>query len=531
MVDADVIVIGTGMGGATLGHALARRGKRVLFLEKGRNRFANAQAITGDFAENRLEHIPPSAAERRECFRNAGRYYEEIADLTHRGKKFVPFIGTGVGGSSGLYGAGLSRFARDDFTPRANFPGAPSAALPEKWPISYDDLQPYYLQAERMYEVAGEGDPFLPDTDFSHYLAPPPLSKAAAEVFEYLKSQSLRPYRLPIACKPTTECAGCTGFLCPRTCKKDAGLTCLTPALEQHGAQLIDDCEVSRLIARGREVTQVEARHHGKPVTYSAPVVVLAAGGLETPRILLNSRSDTQPQGLANSSGLVGRYLMRHYVDVYVLEPRVAADWSGNPKEIAFNDYCFGQPRRLGIAHSAGNPVDPGVVFAEIQTAMSRMKGGSTLAKWVRPILYPAIRKKLHGKLFMFSIMEDLPFHDNFVRPDPTSPAELQLRYEIHAHDRHRIAEFRRVLMTLFKPYKPTLLKRAEANDMLAHVCGTCRMGVEPGASVVDASNRAHDLDNLYIVDASFFPSSSAAHPSLTIAANALRVADQLAGR
>lgn len=525
MPDADVIVIGTGMGGATLGFALARKGKRVLFLEKGLDRFSNAQAIVGDFAENHLRNVPPTSDERRECFRNAGRYYHEITDLTRRSRTFIPFIGTGTGGSSGLYGAGLSRFSRDDFSPRANFPDEPNASLPDQWPISYDDLAPYYAEAERMFQVAGEADPFLPDTDFSHYLAPPPLSRAAEEVFKYLKTQSLKAYRLPIACEPNVTCAGCTGFLCPRSCKKDAGLTCLKPAVSDYGARLIADCEVLRLVTNKRRVTHIEARHRGQPVTYSAPTIVLAAGGLETPRILLNSHTEEHRYGLANSSGLVGRYLMRHYVDVYLLEPKVAPDWFGNPKEIAFNDFCFRQASRLGIVHSAGNPVDPNVVLTEIRIIMSKMPGGRALSRLLQPILNQGIRKKLRDKLFMFSIMEDLPYASNFVRPNPSRPSELQLYYEIHQHEERRIAAFRTVLLKLFKPYKPSLLKRAEANDMLAHVCGTCRMGDDPATSVVNAFNRAHDLDNLYVVDASFFPSSSAAHPSLTIAANALRVA------
>ncbi|MGD9600844.1 MAG: GMC oxidoreductase [Gammaproteobacteria bacterium] len=529
MSDADVIVIGTGMGGATFGHALARQGRRVLFLEKGHDRFTNPAVIDGEFAENRLPRVPPTPAERTTCYRNAGRYTEEIADLAHGGRTMIPFIGTGVGGSSGLYGAGLSRFARDDFRPRGNFPDALDAALPAAWPIDYDDLEPHYAAAEKLYEVAGEADPFLPDTDFSHYREPPPMSRSAAEVFEYLRVRGLKPYRLPIACEPTRDCAGCTGFLCPRSCKRDAGTVCLKPALTQYGANLLADCEVLRLETTGQRVTGVVARQDGREVTLRAPLVALAAGGLESPRILLNSHSPAYPSGLANMSGLVGRHLMRHYVDVYLLQPKVSADWHGNPKEIAFNDYCFQGSDRLGIAHSAGNPVDPDVVFTEMHTQMARYPGGALLGNLLRPLLRPAIRRHLQGKLFMFSIMEDLPYPENYVRPAPGDPARLELNYEIQAHDRARIARFRTVLLDLFKPYKPALLKRAEANDMLAHVCGTCRMGDDPGTSVVDRWNRAHGLDNLYIVDASFFPSSSAAHPSLTIAANSLRVAAHLA--
>lgn len=531
MSDADVIVIGTGMGGGTIGYALARQGRRVLFLEKGLDRFSNPAVIRGDFAENHLSRVPPPPDERTACYRNAGRYYEEIADLGHGGRPMIPFIGSGVGGSSGLYGAGLSRFARDDFMPRANFPEAADAALPDAWPLDYDELVPHYAAAESLYEVAGEADPFLPGSDFSHYLSPPPLSRSAAEVFDYLRGRGLKPYRLPIACEPTVACAGCTGFLCSRACKRDAGLVCVKPALESHGAKLLADCEVLGLRADGRRVTEVIARHRGEETTLRAPLVVLAAGGLETPRILLNSKDASHPQGLANASGLVGRHLMRHYVDVYLLQPRVPADWQGNPKEIAFNDYCFEGAERLGIAHSAGNPVDPAVVFAEMRMQFARFPGGTLLGNLLKPLLLPGIRRHLRGKLFMFSIMEDLPYATNFVRPGAGNPWQLELNYEIHAHDRARIEKFRKVLMDLFKPYRPSLLKRAEANDMLAHVCGTCRMGEDPDRSVVDRWNRAHDLDNLYIVDGSFFPSSSAAHPSLTIAANALRVAAALASR
>lgn len=526
MKNADVIIIGTGMGGATLGYALAKKGKRVLFIEKGADRFSNPDVLTNDFAENKFSQPLPEQEELLRCFRNGGRYHQQITDLSQRQKKMIPFIGTGVGGSSSLYGGGLSRFTPDDFTPKKNFSDNNDSTLPESWPITYDDLRPYYVEAEKLYRVAGEGDPFLPGDDFSHFLPPPPLSQSGREVFNYLQSQGIKTYRLPIANDPTPNCMGCTGFICPRNCKKDAGNTCLLPAIQNHGAQLIADCQVIRLESKKNRITEVCAIRNGKPVTFTAPIVVLAAGGLETPRLLLNSANSECPNGLANSSKLVGKNLMRHYVDIYILTPKLKPDWQGNPKEVAFNDFCFNESERLGIAHSAGQPVDAKVVLTEIKKEMSSYFGGATLFQIIKPVVARAVKKTINDKLFMFSIMEDLPYSTNFVRPGSNPHETLDLFYKIHPKEQKRIDLFRKKMLTLFAPYRPSLLKKSADNSMLAHVCGTCRMGDDPASSVVNAQNRTHDIENLYILDASFFASSSAAHPSLTIAANALRIAD-----
>ncbi|MCM2279791.1 MAG: GMC family oxidoreductase N-terminal domain-containing protein [Oligoflexia bacterium] len=286
----DAIIVGTGMGGATLGYALAKARKSVLFCEKGRSS-RSTSSLKGCYAEEHLAALPkspdvsPSAA-----FRNAGREWTEIDDRTgRRVKSSVPFIGAGTGGSSALYGMTLERLFPEDFAPGNCFPDAGGSTLPARWPIDYAELAPYYEQAERLFRVRGSPD-VLRGGDFRPpYLDPPPLSPGASELFHFLGKSGCHPYRLPMACEYVQDCNGCQGYLCPRECKNDGARICLEPALKEHGASLLEDCAVLRLEAGAREVTGVVCRSQEQTFTLRGSVVVLAAGALFTPEILLRS--------------------------------------------------------------------------------------------------------------------------------------------------------------------------------------------------------------------------------------------------
>ena len=525
----DVIVVGTGMGGATIGHALAKAGKRVLFCEKGKSSWQGS-TMKGQYPEASFERPSAPQPHHRPVLADAGRDWKEIEDMSHvRHKSYIPFIGAGTGGSSALYGMALERFFPMDFTPRATHLAAIDADLPESWPIAYADLIPFYEAAETLYRVRGESDALRGAEFRPAYLPPPPLTQSANRLRGYLQDQGCHPYRLPQACEFKPECACCQGYLCPNDCKNDSGRICLEPALKQHGAQLLDECEVLRLESDATRVNGVVCRYRGETLTLRGSVVILAAGALYTPGILLASKSAEWPDGLANRSGLVGKNLMRHFVDLYVLRSGLKQGLDPRWKEIGFNDYYAGEAK-LGSVQSFGAlPPAPTLVTAlqhELRQGPIPLAG--SLFTLARPLVQAFLHRLLSSGPIMASIVEDLPYRDNRVEIDPVS-GRLNLHYTVHAHDQERIAQMRTRLRQLFKPFRPMLLPQAENSERLAHVCGTCRFGTDPATSVLDPNNRAHGVENLYVVDASFFPTSGGINPALTVAANALRVASHIA--
>lgn len=502
----DALVIGTGMGGATLGHALARAGWRVLFVEKGRATFRHADTLRGAYPD-----LAPG--DRVQALRRGGRWHETLRD-GRRG--FVPLMGCGSGGSSALYGMAMERFFPADFEPGRHRAG--ETDVPSAWPIDYATLAPYYDRAEALYGVRGGRDPLRPPAP---ELPPaPPLSPVGAELHGHFRHRGLHPYRLPQACAFLPGCACCQGHLCPRACKNDAGRVCLEPALADHGAVLLDECELLRLEADARQVTAAVCRQGKVTRKLTARHYILAAGALSTPALLLRSSSADWPHGLANRSGLVGRHLMRHLVDLYLVFTRARTD--RRQKELGLSDLYLADGRKLGSLQSFGVLPPAAMLLDDLQRGLPPPL--APLLTPLRPLLRPALDALLDGGVLLAAILEDLPYADNRVRPGPP----LSVEYRLHAADRARLASFRQAVRQALRPYRYLALHQAEKNTMLAHVCGTCRFGDDPAGSVLNRHNRAHDLVNLQVVDASFFPSSGGTNPALTIAANALRVADHL---
>jgi choline dehydrogenase-like flavoprotein len=533
----DAIIVGTGMGGSTLGFALAKAGKRVLFCEAGRALLRPDDGLRGDYAETFFEQPCAPTKKHREILLQAGRRAEELQDVSGPyPSRHIPFIGGGAGGSSALYGAALERFFPQDFSPRQNHPDATSASLPEHWPVAYEEMVPYYQQAESLYRVRGSADP-LGAAPQPTYPPPPPLCSATQELEQRLAGKGLHTYRVPQACEFVPGCEGCQGFLCQKECKNDAARICLRPALDNHGAQLLGDCEVISLEATRDAVTGVVCRQRGKDkVSLTGDLVILAAGALETPRILLSSATDDWPDGLANDSGLVGRNLMRHCVDMYAVPAGRNKEIPGNRKEIAFNDFYIADGQKFGTVQSFGALPPAAIIVEEMQWQLenSRQRWLAPLFRIGKPVLRQIVSTLLARRMVFASIMEDLPYLDNRVQlsasPSSGGRKGLELRYHVPPEDQRRIQLFRRKVQDAFRPSRVMLLQQAENNTRIAHACGTCRFGDNPADSVLDRTNRAHGLENLYVVDASFFPSSGGTNPALTIAANALRVADILLG-
>ncbi|HVF64133.1 MAG TPA: GMC family oxidoreductase [Casimicrobiaceae bacterium] len=521
------------MGGATFGLALAREGKRVLFCEKGASPLPGA-GHRGAYAELAFASGQDHPV-LDDVLLDAGRWVDEFVDVSRpKPRTFRPYIGCGTGGSSALFGMALERLAPSDFAPRAMHGEAPESTLPERWPISYDDLAPYYALAERLYRVRGNADPLRDAESHGYVGVPPPFSPAAAELVGFLERKGLHPYHLPLACEYAPGCAGCQGYLCPRRCKNDSASTCLDAAIDQHGAMLIDRCEIARLESSGSRVTEVVARRSGREHRLRGAVIAMAAGALATPALLLRSRSREWPTGLANASGWVGNNLMRHFVDLYAVFPHSRPAANINPKEIGLNDFYAG-PAKLGTVQSFGTMIPGRLIVDSLQANLrqSWLSPATRILNLFAPLVRTALDRTFARSLVLATITEDLPYRHNGVlehrRPDGREATAI--RYRISPYDKLRVRASRVRMQRLLAPYRYLLLKNAESNDGLAHACGTCRFGVDPANSVLDRNNKAHGLENLYVLDASFFPSSGGTNPALTIAANALRVADHLNGR
>lgn len=337
-----------------------------------------------------------------------------------------------------------------------------------------------------------------------------------------------------MACEFVDGCATCQGYLCERKCKNDAARICLEPALALHGARLMDQCEVLRLEASAAAVTALECDWRGRRVTLRGKRIILAAGALETPRLLLQSASDTWPDGLANASGMVGRNLMRHHIDLYLVVPNTPRGFDNRHKEFAFNDFYQANGAKLGSVQSFGRLPPAPVLAASMADDLRQgpLPWTAPLFNAAGPLVQPFLKQLVEQRMILASTLEDLPYADNRVTLAPGASAaqgvRLAIDYRVRAHDRQRIGAFRTLLNGVLKPYQFSVVKQADNNQRIAHACGTCRFGSDPADSVLDKNNRAHGLANLYVVDGSFFPSSGGTNPSLTIAANALRVASHL---
>lgn len=524
----DFIVVGTGVSGGTIGYALARAGKRVLFIEKGPSLMKeSSNFLKGEFPEAGFEiknsnldaHIPQLKA--------ALRCTQKIVDVTDPQKpiEFIPLLGEGTGGSSAIYGAAFERFFPEDFKAQKYFSQFANHNTVD-WPISYTDLEPFYEQAEKLYEVYGSVDP-MRSAYQSQTLRPARLSPAGEILFSHWKSKGLHPYRLPVAHPPHDEsdCPGCQAVLCSTSDKKGSYEACLKEAIEKYGASCLDNCEVVELKVDAEKISEVHCIYQEKKYVLSAEQVILAAGALFTPALLLKSKSAFFENGLVNRSGMVGRNLCRHYLDLAMVSLSPFIQDGYYEKELALNDFYFKNDLKLGTVQSLGNPPHFNSAWFEMNSEKNSQKFFKkiylNLMKWTGRPIYNYLMK---NQLCLAVIMEDLSYADNRVTVD--SEGKILLSYKMRPEAFQRLKVFHEAIKKSLKPFRVTFHRQAQNNQRLAHASGTCRMGLDPSQSVVDAHCRSHDIFNLYIVDSSIFPSSAGINPSLTLAANALRVAD-----
>jgi len=524
----DAIVIGTGIGGGTLGYALAKAGKKVLFVERGRSSLGESpSSIIGDYAEN-ISLRESNAADNEELMKRAGRLTDNIIGTsTKSDTSFVPLLGAGTGGSSALFGMTMERLFPEDFEPKKHFPNSPSANLPERWPISYEELQPFYTKAEMLYQVKATTDPLRPQGEERGIQTPPPFSRANQELADHFKRKNFDLYHQAMACQYKPGCKECLGFICDKSCKGDSTLHCLEPALNKYGATLLEDCEVTRLCDQQGSIKYIECLYQGKTLQLTGKLIFLAAGAIHTPMLLLKSKTDKHRNGLANQSDMVGRNFMRHYYEYFFVATKVKVQAGDLQKQLAYNNLYLHEGEKLGTVQSFGPFVPASMIVKQL---INDLRKSSRVLAWlagiVRPLLEFIIHKLFHGRPVLCAMLEDPPYADNRISLGPNG--EIQLYDRVHDDEKKRLSRFQAVVKEHLAPYKYIHSSAAGNFQVLGHQCGTCRFGDDPNTSVLNKYNRAHQLDNLYIVDASFLPTSGGTNPALTIAANALRVADYI---
>lgn len=505
----DVAIVGAGMAGGALGFRLARAGHKVVFLEKGAGHFST------DEPDEPYTTIPARRMKQ-------GRWPFALAGVVDgQPTSFFAPLGCGAGGSTLIYAATLERFSPADFEAKAD--GQAGAA----WPITYEQLAPYYREAETLLEVAGEVPPHLP-RDSSRFHKPAALGRGDAHFFSSLQANGMHPYRLPVGFEPSPECLQCGGMICPRNCKKDARNTFIEPALKSGNAQFLEYCTVERIDAGGEKVTSLSCIHNGKPMVLKARIYVLAAGALSTPVLMLNSTSKSWPQGVANSSGMVGRNLMFHATDFFAVWPKGRLGKERPKKSIGVRDFYHHRGVDLGSIQSTGLSAN----YHSILHFLRMLLDGNSFRsfRFLKPFLRlpAAIASAVFGRATVFcTILTDRPYPGNRVVPDAEEAGGIRFEYRIHAELAERVKLMRNLFRKAFLGHR-VMIARSEVSLNFGHGCGTCRFGHDPSVNVLDGNNRTHDLHNLYVADASFFPTSGGTNPSLTIAANALRVADHI---
>lgn len=502
----DVVILGSGPGGGTLAHALAGLDKSILLVERG------------DFLPQEPENWDTEVvlAKQRyansDCWQNASGHWYQPQHYHY------------VGGMSKLYAGTLLRFRASDFEEVVHEDG-----ISPPWPFSYADLEPYYAQAERIYLAHGRSgeDPSEPPRSGPFPYPPVPVVPEIAELRDRLRRTGLHPFAMPQGLALASGgrcvyCAYCDSYPCRLLARGDTELCCIRPALENPNVTLITRATATRLLtdSSGRTVTAVEVHQDGETSRLRGKLFVLACGAVNSPVLLLRSASACHPDGLANSSGLVGANYMRHDITVLMATHPSGEELPDNHywKSVGFNDYYASGgdwPYPLGTVQVIGN-------YHSFKSGLlPESFGGSAderdeLARRMLPI---------------FLLTEDLPRRENQV--SVTSEGHIRVAYQANNLSSHR-----RLIEVMVDKLHEAGFAPVTAKSMLSaedgggyHHCGTLRCGDDPNASVLDRDGKAHDIDNLYAVDASCFPASAACNPLLTIVANSLRVADRIKQR
>ncbi len=510
----DIIIIGSGAGGGTLARHLAPSGKRILILERGEwlPREKPNWSVESVFVENR--YITP----------------DKWKDAS--GKLFQPQVHYYVGGATKMYGAALYRLRKEDFGEIKHQDGISPA-----WPISYEELEPYYCRAEELYYVHGDrhGDPTEPPASKPYPYPPVSHEPRIQKLFDDLTKAGYHPFSAPCgimlneanrAFSKCIRCDTCDGFPCLVHAKADAETCGVRPALEYPNVVLQIGAFVKKLHTdpSGKKVAQVEVEIEGRTELLQADIVVVSCGAANTAKLLLMSANDKHPNGLANGSGQVGRNYMFHNSQA-VLALSLEPNPTKFQKTLAINDYYLATkefPYPLGNIQMIGK--SQGAMF----------KGEKPIETALVPTMF--LDKIAEHAVDFWLTTEDLPNPDNRITVDQQGQVQLTYLHNNQVPTRQLYEKLKSMLGHLGMHPDHLIPRHAYLKSEIpvagvAHQAGTCRFGKDPKTSVLDLNCKAHELDNLYVVDTSFFPSIGAVNPSLTAIANALRIGDHLLNR
>jgi choline dehydrogenase-like flavoprotein len=509
----DVIIVGSGAGGGTLAHTLAPSGKKILLLERG------------DFLPRELENWDSTAV-----FAD-GRYISPDTWYDEDGKGFQPQVHYFVGGATKMYGAALYRLRPADFG-EIKFSDGVSPA----WPLDYVEFEPYYGRAEWLYQVHGNHGEDPTEGPVSRQYPWPPVSHEPRiqQLSDDLAAAGYHPFHAPCgimlnedhrAASACIRCAWVDGMPCLVHAKSDAEVIAVRPLLGLPNVTLLVGAEVTALETdtSGRTVTDVLVTRAGQRETYSADIVVLAAGAANTAKILLRSASDTHGNGLANGSDQVGRNYMFH-------NSKAVAALSKEPNETVYqktlglNDFYLADGFRppLGNIQMLGKS-SPGAMRGE-EPKLTKLAPNWSLEEVAR------------HSVDIWLTTEDLPQRENRVTVDADGNIHLAYQFSNASETNGLYRELKTLLNKTGLSAHHVLSKNYYLNLSVplagvAHQAGTARFGSDPETSVADIDCKAHELDNLYFADASIFPSIGAVNPALTVMANAIRVGDRIAER
>lgn len=492
----DIVIIGSGAGGGTMARELSATGARMLIVERG------------DFVPQEAENWSPAAVWRDLRYRTKERWLDE------RGEEFTPYTHYNVGGNTKYWGSVLYRLRREDFQAVEHADG-----LSPAWPVDYDTLAPFYARAERLYHVHGKAgdDPSEPDREpFPH----PPIehSREIGEIVGRLRAQGLHPSALPLGLINPREqdgcvlCDTCNSFPCKLHAKSESDVCGIRPAILQPTVTLWTNAFARRLIASpsGRKVEAVEIERAGEIRRVEAPLFVVSCGAVNSAALLLRSTSGAHSAGLANSSGLVGKRYMAHLATMMQGFHPFRKNTTVFQKTVAVNDFYLRSPDTpypLGQIQSQGRT--HGVMAQSVVPWMPLWAYNAWVARGVD----------------WLAMTEDLPRNENRVTLERDGRIRLEYRPNNMAAHHRLVKETTRILKRLGFWI---VMTHSHKSKNTTHQCGTIVFGVNPRESVLDPYCRAHDVENLFVVDASFFPSSAAVNPGLTIAAQAIRVADHI---
>ena len=487
----DIVIIGSGMGGATLAAALAPTGKSIVILERG----------------ERLQDSPECRND--DAIFGKGFFRPDESWLDGEGNSFSPGNYYYVGGNSKFYGGVLLRYRAEDFDQMTHVGGVSPA-----WPISYSDMEPFYQAAEEMYGVRGDPNQDISEPAHSGAYPYPPVEDelAIARMRKRLRKTGVKPSSLPLAVDVDLWLQrGATpwdAFPDTNGGKKDAETVGIATALAHENVTLITGAMVTKLVAEGDQITAVEYEANGAHKALNPVIVVLSAGAVNSAALLLSSANDAFPHGLANSSDMVGRNFMNHNCSALLaVHPFIRND-AVYQKTLQINDfYLKGGPYGLPL----GNIQLLGKVSGTILASQSPFP--RVLADWIA-----------RHSIDWYVMSEDLPDPDSRVT---ICGDQIVLDWKRSNWKTHE-ALVSKAKKTLRRAGYPIVVSRPFDRRTPSHQCGTARFGADPRSSVLDIYCRSHDHRNLFVVDASFLPNSAAVNPALTIAAQALRVAEHI---